>query len=80
MPCPISIQKQNLVPLPTTFVPTSESKASIFPRTCFKKDQAARLDRSLSWVVQRAWKISRHEINKLPSVNDVPDDDNNPGQ
>ena len=39
------------------------------------KDQAARLDRSLSWVVQRAWKISRHEINKLPSVNDVPDDD-----
>jgi hypothetical protein len=25
--------------------------------------------------VQRAWKISRHEINKLPSVNDVPDDD-----
>ncbi len=35
------------------------------------KDEAARLDRSLSWVVQRAWKISRLEIKKLPSVNEV---------
>jgi len=35
------------------------------------KEEAARLDRSLSWVVQRAWKISRLEIKKLPSVNDV---------
>lgn len=35
------------------------------------KDEAARLDRSLSWVVQRAWKIARLEIRKLPSVNEV---------
>ena len=35
------------------------------------KDEAARLDRSLSWIVQRAWKIARLEIKKLPSVNDV---------
>lgn len=35
------------------------------------KDEAARLDRSLSWIVQRAWKIARTEIHKLPSVNDV---------
>ena len=33
--------------------------------------EAARLDRSLSWVVQRAWKIARLEIRKLPSVNEV---------
>ena len=32
-----------------------------------------RLDRSLSWVMQRAWKLSRQDIRKLPSVNDVPD-------
>lgn len=34
------------------------------------KDEAARLDRSLSWVVQRAWKIASGEIKKLPSVNE----------
>ncbi len=39
------------------------------------KDEAARLDRSLSWVVQRAWKLARNEIRKIPSVNDVDDDD-----
>lgn len=39
------------------------------------KDEAARLDRSLSWIVQRAWKLARAEIRKIPSVNDVDDDD-----
>ena len=44
-----------------------------FPESMLQeiKEEAARLDRSLSWVVQRAWKISRLEIKKLPSVNDV---------
>jgi uncharacterized small protein (TIGR04563 family) len=42
------------------------------------KDEAARLDRSLSWVVQRAWKLSRTEIRKIPSVNEVDDDDDTP--
>ena len=35
------------------------------------KDEAARLDRSLSWVVQRAWKMARLEIRQIPSVNDI---------
>ena len=35
------------------------------------KDEAARLDRSLSWIVQRAWKMARLEIRKIPSVNDI---------
>lgn len=39
------------------------------------KDEAARLDRSLSWIVQRAWKLARSEIRKIPSVNDVDDDE-----
>lgn len=30
--------------------------------------EAARLDRSLSWVVQRAWKVARGEIKKLPGI------------
>lgn len=37
------------------------------------QQEATRLDRSLSWVMQRAWKLSRQDIRKLPSVNDVPD-------
>jgi uncharacterized small protein (TIGR04563 family) len=31
------------------------------------RSEAARLDRSLSWVVQRAWKLARTDIKKLAS-------------
>lgn len=34
------------------------------------KREANRQDRSLSWIVQRAWTIARDEIRKFPSVND----------
>lgn len=62
---------------------TDKRKQSLyFPESMLQeiKEEAARLDRSLSWVVQRAWKISRMEIKKLPSVNDVEgaDDDDTP--
>ena len=53
---------------------TDKRKQSLyFPESMLQeiKEEAARLDRSLSWFVQRAWKISRVEIKKLPSVNDV---------
>jgi len=44
-----------------------------FPETMLAeiKDEAARLDRSLSWIVQRAWKLARNDIRKIPSVNDI---------
>ena len=38
------------------------------------QQEATRLDRSLSWVMQRAWKLARADIRKLPSVNEIPDD------
>ena len=53
---------------------TDKRKQSLyFPESMLQeiKEEAARLDRSLSWVVQRAWKLARVEIKKLPSVNDV---------
>ncbi|MCU0657396.1 MAG: TIGR04563 family protein [Polyangiaceae bacterium] len=53
---------------------TDKRKQSLyFPESMLQeiKEEAARLDRSLSWIVQRAWKIARTEIKKLPSVNDV---------
>ena len=37
--------------------------------------EAARQDRSLSWIVQKAWKIARKDIVKYPSVNEGDDGD-----
>ena len=44
-----------------------------FPEAMLKEIQheASRQDRSLSWIVQKAWKLSRHDIAKYPSVNDI---------
>jgi uncharacterized small protein (TIGR04563 family) len=33
--------------------------------------EAQRQDRSMSWIVQQAWKISRGQIATFPSINDV---------
>ncbi len=48
-----------------------------FPEDMLKEIQteAARQDRSLSWIVQKAWKIARVDIRKFPSINELPGDD-----
>jgi uncharacterized small protein (TIGR04563 family) len=48
-----------------------------FPEDMLEEIQkeAMRQDRSLSWIVQKAWKIARDQIRKFPSVNDVTDDE-----
>ena len=33
--------------------------------------EADRQDRSLSWIVQQAWRIARVQMKKMPSVNDA---------
>ncbi len=33
-------------------------------------EEAKRLDRSLSWIVQRAWRTAKAEIKKIPTVNE----------
>ena len=53
---------------------TDKRKQSLyFPEEMLKEiqDEAARQDRSLSWIVQQAWKIARGDIARFPSVNDV---------
>ena len=35
------------------------------------KREAERQERSLSWIMQRAWKIARGEIMKTPSTGDA---------
>lgn len=49
-----------------------------FPEEMLKEiqDEANRQDRSLSWIVQQAWRIARGEIKRFPSVNDVLDGGN----
>ena len=32
--------------------------------------EAQRLDRSLSWVVQHAWRLARTQLARIPGVND----------
>jgi uncharacterized small protein (TIGR04563 family) len=46
-----------------------------FPEDMLKEIQAeaARQDRSLSWIVQKAWKIARNDIRRFPSIEDLPD-------
>jgi len=56
---------------------TDKRKQSLyFPEVMLQEIQqeAARLDRSLSWIVQRCVKIGLSDIRKLPSVNDIEDD------
>lgn len=45
-----------------------------FPEDMLKEIQheGARLDRSLSWIVQQAWKLARTPIREFPSSNDEP--------
>ncbi len=53
---------------------TDKRKQSLyFPEEMLKEiqDEAERLDRSLSWVVQRAWKVAKAELKKMPGVNEA---------
>lgn len=57
----------------TTSKSDKRKQSLYFPESMLQeiKDEAARLDRSLSWIVQRAWKTARLDIRKIPSVNDI---------
>ena len=55
---------------------TDKRKQSLyFPEDMLAEieEEAKRQDRSLSWIVQQAWKIARSDILRFPSVNDVLD-------
>ena len=45
-----------------------------FPEEMLKEigAEATRQDRSLSWIVQKAWKAARKDIMNIPSVEGVP--------
>jgi len=52
---------------------TDKRKQSLyFPEEMLREieHEAQRLDRSLSWVVQHAWKLARSHMARIPGVND----------
>ncbi len=61
---------------------TDKRKQSLyFPEEMLKEigAEAVRQDRSLSWIVQKAWKIARKDIMKYPSVNEFPGEEDERG-
>lgn len=56
---------------------TDKRKQSLyFPEEMLKEIQqeAVRLDRSLSWIVQQGWKLARERIKAFPAIHDgLPD-------
>jgi len=65
-------------PPTTTEEKSDKRKQSLyFPEAMLQeiKEEAARQDRSLSWIVQRAWKIARTQIQSLPGVNETKDEE-----
>jgi uncharacterized small protein (TIGR04563 family) len=51
-----------------------------FPEEMLKEigAEATRQDRSLSWIVQKAWKAARKDLLTIPSVNDISADTKDP--
>jgi uncharacterized small protein (TIGR04563 family) len=61
---------------------TDKRKQSLyFPEEMLKEigAEATRQDRSLSWIVQKAWKAARKDIMNIPSVADLPHDEEKDG-
>jgi len=65
-------------------VPTSETRRQnlYFPGDMLTElqSEALRQDRSISWLIQQAWRIARKEMRRIPSTTDYlpdfrPDDD-----
>lgn len=53
--------------------PTDKRKQSLyFPEEMLREiqEEATRQDRSLSWIVQQAWRAARGQVAKMPGMDD----------
>jgi uncharacterized small protein (TIGR04563 family) len=53
--------------------PHDRRKQSLyFPEDMLREiqEEATRQDRSLSWVVQQAWRVAREQLARVPGIND----------
>jgi len=56
-------------------VPAPKKKVTLYFSAAVLEEtqrEAIRQDRSISWIIQAAWKLSRDEVRKLPSVAGLP--------
>jgi uncharacterized small protein (TIGR04563 family) len=46
-----------------------------FPEDMLKEaqDEAKRQDRSISWIVQQAWRLAREQLHQYPSIDELSD-------
>jgi uncharacterized small protein (TIGR04563 family) len=54
--------------------PTDKRKQSLyFPEEMLREiqEEATRQDRSLSWIMQQAWRSARGQIAKMPGMDDL---------
>jgi uncharacterized small protein (TIGR04563 family) len=76
-PAEIEFQAERGQERETVMAGSDKRKQSLyFPKDMLKEIQheAARQDRSMSWIVQKAWLAARNELKKFPSVNDIYDE------
>jgi uncharacterized small protein (TIGR04563 family) len=54
-------------------MPDKRKQSLYFPKGMLEEmhAEANRQDRSLSWIVQQAWKVARAEIHRLQAPDDV---------
>ena len=54
-------------------MPSDKRKQSLyFPEDMLHdiKTEAARQDRSMSWIIQKSWNLAREQLAKMPSIED----------
>ncbi len=54
-------------------IPDKRKQSLYFPEEMLREIQveATRQDRSLSWIMQQAWKAARGKIGKMPGTEDL---------
>jgi uncharacterized small protein (TIGR04563 family) len=65
-----SLPTRVLLQYNTNMAQTDKRKQSLyFPEEMLREiqDEAIRQDRSLSWIVQQAWRVARGQILRIPS-------------
>lgn len=56
-------------------MPSPKKKVTLYFSAAMLEEtqrEAIRQDRSISWIIQAAWRMSREEVRKLPSVAGLP--------
>ena len=56
-------------------MPSPKKKVTLYFSAAMLEEtqrEAIRQDRSISWIIQAAWRMSRDEVRKLPSVAGLP--------